>query len=240
MPQPRERLVDVVARLRGADEAEATIREGLVQVNGAIVGNPRSMVARGASIVIRERHTLRGKVKLAAALDALSLPVEAEGRVALDIGASTGGFTQELLDRGAARVYSVDVGFGQLLGSLRQDARVVNLEATNAGDLSEDLVPEVVDVVVIDVSFTSLAEIVPQVTRRVRWATDADLVALVKPMFELGRGSLPTDPSELAEAAGRASAAIAATGWEVAEVFESAVRGRKGAVEFIVRATRRG
>ncbi|MDQ1403620.1 MAG: rRNA (cytidine1920-2-O)/16S rRNA (cytidine1409-2-O)-methyltransferase [Actinomycetota bacterium] len=225
-------------RLEGSDDATAIIREGLVQVDGAIVTNPKSMVARDARIVVKARRDLRGKVKLAAALDALAVPLVVAGRVALDVGASTGGFTQELLDRGAERVYSVDVGFGQLLGSLRQDPRVVNLEATNAADLSEALVPDTVDVVVVDVSLTPLAEIVPQVSSRVRLAADADLVALVKPMFELARGSLPTVASELAGAADRAVAAIAGAGWDVGQVFESAVRGRKGAVEFIVRATR--
>ena len=105
---------------------------------------------------------LRGSAKLAAALDAFGIDVA--GRLCLDVGASTGGFTSVLLERGAARVYAVDAGHGQLLGSLRQDARCVNLEATNVGDLTVALVPDVIDLVTVDVSYLALREAVRQLS----------------------------------------------------------------------------
>ena len=115
-------------------------------------------------------------------------------RVCLDLGAAAGGFTRVLLDAGALRVYAVDVGFGQLLGSLRQDSRVLNLEATNVSKLDRRLIPEIVEVVTIDVSYLALAAAVAQLDR-IDIAPDADLVGLVKPMFELRMATAPTDPA---------------------------------------------
>src|SRR5579885_3286776 len=122
---------------------------------------------------LRSRE-LRGTIKLRAALAAFA--VEVAGRVALDVGASTGGFTVALLEAGAARVYAVDAGFGQLLGRLRQDARVVNLERTNLAALE---LPEPIDLVTVDLSYLSIALAAPQLPRA------PELIALVKPMFEL-------------------------------------------------------
>jgi len=171
---------------------------------------------------------LRGSVKLRAALDRFG--VDPSGRICLDVGASTGGFTTVLLERGATKVYAVDAGHGQLLGSLRQDPRVVNLENTNIADLAID---DAVDLVTIDVSYLSLAEGVPQLRTHGR-----ELVGLVKPMFELKLASAPSDRASLDEALARAVAGIEAAGWRVVATMDSPVTGAGGAPELFVHARR--
>ena len=200
-------------------------------VDGFPVRNPASLVRRDASIVVVEPRPLRGERKLRAALE--SFRVDVRGRVALDVGAAAGGFTKALLDEGARRVYAVDAGHGQLLGSLRQDARVVNLERTNLAELDRTLVPERIDVVTIDVSYLSLASAVPQL-RRVAVAAGADLVALVKPMFELGLAAPPTERAVLEQAVASAAAGIEDAGWRVVAKIESPERGARGAIEFLI------
>jgi 23S rRNA (cytidine1920-2'-O)/16S rRNA (cytidine1409-2'-O)-methyltransferase len=178
---------------------------------------------------------LRGEAKLDAALAAF--PVSVAGRVALDAGAAAGGFTRVLLRHGARRVYAVDAGHGQLLGSLRQDDRVVNLEATNLGELGVHVVPEPVDVVTLDLSYLALARAVPQLDR-IELHPGAALLALVKPQFELGLARPPTEPKALRAALTAACAGIAAAGWQIRGAIESPVRGARGAVEFLLWATR--
>jgi 23S rRNA (cytidine1920-2'-O)/16S rRNA (cytidine1409-2'-O)-methyltransferase len=185
--------------------------------------------------VLAGPHVLRGELKLQAALAAFEPRVE--GRVALDVGAAAGGFTKALLTAGAARVYAVDAGHGQLLGSLRQDPRVVNLEATNLGDLDSSLVPDAVALVTLDLSYVSLARAVPQLGS-IELAAAAELIALVKPMFELGLAVPPVEPDELAEATARAVAGIEAAGWGVLQELDSPVRGSHGATEAFVYARR--
>lgn len=193
------------------------------------------LVAHDASIVLRTPQPLAGEAKLRAALAAFGPPVA--GRIALDVGAAAGGFTRVLLEAGAARVYAVDVGFGQLLGSLRQDPRVVNLERTNLGELDTERVPDPIDIVTIDVSYISLARAIPQL-EHVVFAPNADLIALVKPMFELGLAEAPLDDESLAEALRRACAGIEAAGWTVVATIPSPVLGHRGAVELLVHARR--
>jgi 23S rRNA (cytidine1920-2'-O)/16S rRNA (cytidine1409-2'-O)-methyltransferase len=178
---------------------------------------------------------LRGEVKLQAALD--NFQVSVAGRVALDVGASTGGFTRVLLRAGATRCYAVDAGHGQLLGSLRCDSRVVNLESTNLGDLNRRLVPEVIGVITMDLSYLSLAFAVPQLDR-IAIADDADLVVLVKPMFELGLPALPEEGVLLEKAVVRAIQGVELGRWKVLGQMESPVRGAGGAIEFFLHARR--
>ena len=179
------------------------------------------------------RGPLRGEIKLRAALESFAISVS--GRVALDVGASTGGFTRVLLDAGASRVYAVDAGHGQLLGSLRQDPRVVNLEATNVSALDAQLIPDAVGVVSVDVSYLALAAAVAQLDR-VQWAPPVDLVGLVKPMFELRLARAPVDPASVLEAGQRASAGITAAGWSVRALIPSPVLGARGAPEMLLHA----
>jgi 23S rRNA (cytidine1920-2'-O)/16S rRNA (cytidine1409-2'-O)-methyltransferase len=231
----RRPLGEEVARARPdvADPATA-IREGRVLVEGRIVANPRSLVDRGVSIVVIARKNLRGEAKLEAALGAFDVAVR--GRVALDVGAAAGGFTKALLRAGARRVYAVEAGHGQLLGSLRGDARVASLERTNLGELNRTLVPEPVDVITLDLSYLPVARAVGQL-ERVDIAPGADLLALVKPMFELGMASLPTERF-LPEAVRRARTGIGRGPWKVGGWMESPFRGARGAVEFFVHARR--
>lgn len=205
-----------------------------MRVDGFIKTNPDSLVREDASIVVVRPRELRGSAKLRAALKAFRPAVR--GRIALDVGAAAGGFTRVLLEAGATRVYAVDTGYGQLIGSLRQDRRVVNLEATNVGELNTGLVPDLVEVITVDVSYLSLAEAVPQL-ESVDITANADLIALVKPMFELRLGAPPSD-DRLPEALAKALDAVAASGWRVMAWLESPVRGAKGAKEFLIHARR--
>jgi 23S rRNA (cytidine1920-2'-O)/16S rRNA (cytidine1409-2'-O)-methyltransferase len=159
------------------------------------------------------------------------------GRICLDLGAAAGGFTRVLLEGGAARVYAVDAGFGQLRGSLRQDPRVLNLEATNVSKLDTRLVPEPIDVVTIDVSYLALAAAVAQLGGIIL-ADGADLVGLVKPMFELRLPTAPTDQTIVEAAIERAAIGIAAAGWQVLGSMPSPVLGGRGAVEALMHARR--
>jgi 23S rRNA (cytidine1920-2'-O)/16S rRNA (cytidine1409-2'-O)-methyltransferase len=217
-------------------DADAAIRAGHVWVDGFPVRNPASRVAATATIEVRAPRPLAGEAKLRAALAAFAPPVA--GRVAIDIGAAAGGFTRVLLEAGARRVYAVDAGFGQLLGSLRQDPRVVNLEATNLGSLSRELVPDAIDVVTIDVSYLALARAVPQL-EVLELAPEAVLIGLVKPMFELATGELPDD-DRLPAALAAAAAGIAAAGGESAGAIPSPVLGHGGAKELLIHARRAG
>ena len=152
---------------------------------------------QGAAITLRIDEPLRGEAKLKAALAAFEIIVR--DRIALDVGAAAGGFTRVLLDAGARRVYAVDAGYGQLLGSIRQDTRVINLEATNLGELNTNLVPEEIDLVAMDLSYLSLGDAVPQLEAN-RLAARAHVVGLVKPQFELGLSKLPHGRAELRKA----------------------------------------
>jgi 23S rRNA (cytidine1920-2'-O)/16S rRNA (cytidine1409-2'-O)-methyltransferase len=223
----------VVAKRFPARDTLAEIRAGHVWVNGFPVTNPDALVATDASIALRAPQPLAGEAKLRAALAAFAPRVE--GRICVDVGASTGGFTRVLLEAGARRVYAVDAGFGQLLGSLRQDPRVVNLERTNLGALDTATIPDVIELVTIDVAYVALARAVPQLG--LRFASTAELIALVKPMYELGLAAPPSD-AELPEALRRAADGIASAGWEIAGVIPSPVLGGRGAKELLLHARR--
>ena len=233
----RRALVDVLRKQRpDLEDALGFIERGEVLVEGAVVTNPNSQVLSDARIVVRPAKSLKGEAKLNEGLDALRVPVDIEGRVALDVGASTGGFTTELLRRGARRVYAVDVGHGQLMGALRQDDRVVNLENLNAADLTRHEVPDSVDVMTIDVSYSPIRAILPGVTQALDFTAGAMLVALIKPMFELQAAELPTSPDDLGRAVMVAEQAIRSAGWRLEATVESPLRGNAGAVEYFALA----
>ena len=236
MARPTVRLTDELRRQRpDVADPDATIEGGRVVVDGRFLLNPAARVRTGCSIIVRGVVALRGEAKLRPALEQFAVPVR--DRVALDAGAAAGGFTTVLLDRGAARVYAVDAGHGQLVGSLRQDPRVVNLEGVNLGDLSPAVVPEPVEVVTLDLSYLALADAVGQLDN-LAVAPGADLVALVKPMFELHLDHAPTDPGSLDRALDLAMAGVVAAGWSVLASMASPVTGAKGAVEALLHARR--
>jgi 23S rRNA (cytidine1920-2'-O)/16S rRNA (cytidine1409-2'-O)-methyltransferase len=187
------------------------------------------------------RYVSRGGDKLAGALDRFALDLE--GCVALDAGASTGGFTDCLLQHGVERVYAVDVGRGQLAWSLRQDPRVVVHERTNARYLTRAEIPESVDLVVADLSFISLTLVVPALMAVA--AADAEFVLLVKPQFEagrdrVGRGGVVRDAAVHAAVLTEVSAALEHLGLHVVDACESPLLGPEGNREFFVRANRSG
>lgn len=191
------------------------------------------MVPKGASIVVRQPAELRGTAKLRVALERFG--IEVGGKVCLDVGAAAGGFTTALLGAGASKVYAVDAGHGQLLGSLRQNPRVVDLELTNVADLDVALIPDAIDLMTIDVSYLSLSDAVAQLDR-VRLASGAELVGLVKPMFELKAATAPSDRASLDAALARAVDGVTAAGWSVVDTMDSPHRGAGGAPELFLHA----
>lgn len=168
------------------ERAKTTIMSGHVFVNGQRADKPGMPVAPDAAVEVRGDalpFVSRGGFKLDKALKVF--PVDPDGKVCIDCGASTGGFTDVLLQHGAARVYAVDVGYGQLAWKLRNDERVINLERTNLRYVTEEQIPEPVDLTVMDVSFISIKLVLPAVKRLLK--PDADLICLIKPQFEAGR-----------------------------------------------------
>ena len=237
MSKGKERL-DKLLVDRGLIEtrarARAAIMAGEVRVNGERVDKAGTPVPIDAAIEVAAPmpYVSRGGFKLAGALDAFG--VAAAGRVCADVGACTGGFTDVLLQRGAARVYAIDVGQGQLEWKLRQDPRVVVLERTNARYLES--LPEPVDLVVIDVSFISLRLILPAVAR---WLAPADdVVALIKPQFEagpesVGKGGIVRDPAVRRRVLEDVLGWAAGNGWGVAGLTPSSIQGTDGNVEYL-------
>jgi 23S rRNA (cytidine1920-2'-O)/16S rRNA (cytidine1409-2'-O)-methyltransferase len=233
-------LVDkglAATRSRAAD----LVRLGSVSVDGGPALKPGLVVAPDSNLAVSpgaSPFVSRGGLKLAAALDAFGL--DPEGRIALDIGASTGGFTEVLLARGAACVLAVDVGRDQLHAKLRVDPRVVVLEATDARELDARTVPEPVGAIVADVSFISLTKALPAALRLA--APGAWLVALVKPQFEAGRdavgkGGIVRDASARANAVAEVRAFIdAQPGWAVFAEMPSPIAGRGGNEEILIGA----
>jgi 23S rRNA (cytidine1920-2'-O)/16S rRNA (cytidine1409-2'-O)-methyltransferase len=241
MAPKRDRL-DVALVERGLvdtrSKAQALIMARRVTVNGQFVDKPGSTVRQDDELRVAElEHPWvgRGGMKLAHALERLQIDVR--GKTCVDIGASTGGFTDVLLKHGAAKVYAIDVGYGQLDGSLRNDPRVVNREKVNARFLESSDFDEAIDFVSIDVSFISLELILPAVAKFLR----GEVVALIKPQFEVGRGEvgkggIVRDDAQRAAAVQSVVAFAKESGFDVREVIESPVKGAEGNVEYLMHA----
>ena len=241
-----ERL-DTMLVARGLAEsrerAQALILAGRVFTGERRLDKPGVKVAADLALEVRGGElpwVSRGGLKLVGALDRFA--IDPAGMVALDVGASTGGFTDVLLARGAARVYAVDVGHGQLAWKLRQDPRVVVLERVNARHLTATEIPEPVDIVVCDASFIGLETVLP--TPLSLTGPGAWLVALVKPQFEVGRGrvgkgGIVRDPELHREVCERIRAWVdAQPGWHTVGLTESPIHGADGNVEFLIAARR--
>ncbi len=196
------------------------------------------LVAPDTTIALTDRDPFvsRGGHKLAAALDAFE--VDPAGRVCLDAGASTGGFTDVLLQRGASRVYAVDVGRGQLAEILRRDERVVSMERTNARSLTSTTLSEPIDLAVIDVSFISLGLVLAPIASTLRPGLNAPIIALVKPQFEAGRGrtdhGVVRDPAIHREVLERVVESAQAAGLGARDVIASPILGPEGNREFLL------
>ncbi|HMU54755.1 MAG TPA: TlyA family RNA methyltransferase [Nitrospira sp.] len=237
---PRERL-DTLLVSQGLapsrENAVRTVLAGGVLVDGSIVDKPAKLVPRDARIEVCKRAPFvsRAGEKLAPALEAFS--INPSGTICLDVGCSTGGFTDCLLQKAAAKVYAVDVGYGQLAWKLRQDPRVVLLERTNIRYLDPSLVPELIQLAVIDVSFISLNLVLPSVVRFLQ--DGARVVALVKPQFEVGKGNvgpggIVRDDRQRAGVAKKVMDCAAGLGLLALGTRESTVKGRKGNREILV------
>lgn len=224
------------SRARAAD----LVKRGCVTVGGATVSKPGALVADDAPLAVATDAgalVSRGSLKLIAALRAFGL--SPDGAVALDVGASTGGFTEVLLAEGAAKVYAVDVGRDQLHARLRSDPRVLSLEATDARKIDATLIPEPVTAIVADVSFISLTQALPAALERA--GPGAWLVALVKPQFEAGRaavgkGGIVRDEAYRAQAVDRVRTFLEDEGWRILGIIESPITGGSGNVEFLIGA----
>lgn len=224
-------------------KARAAIEAGGVTADGAPVRRPADLLAEDAVIVAEAAHPWvgRGGVKLDHALTLW--PVGVEGRVVLDVGASTGGFVQVCLQRGAARVYAVDVGRGQLHASLAGDPRVTNLEGVDARALDATTIPQPPGLVVCDASFIGLAKVLPAALALA--AADADLVTLVKPQFEagpdrVGKGGVVRDEAVRAAVLAEVRESLEALGWAVQATTQSPITGGDGNVEYLLWARRAG
>jgi 23S rRNA (cytidine1920-2'-O)/16S rRNA (cytidine1409-2'-O)-methyltransferase len=234
--------VDKVLVERGLVEsrtrAQALVLAGQVLVREQRIDKPGQLIDPAAEIRIKgetPRYASRGGLKLEAALR--EFDIKPEGKNCIDIGASTGGFTDCLLQHGAARVWAVDVGHNQLAWRLRQDSRVVVLEGVNARNLSSDQFPVRFDLATIDVSFISLAKILP--AARSCLLDTADCVALIKPQFEVGkgevgRGGIVTDPVKHRRVLHQVKDAAAAIGLVPVGVIESPILGAEGNREFLI------
>jgi 23S rRNA (cytidine1920-2'-O)/16S rRNA (cytidine1409-2'-O)-methyltransferase len=234
--QRADRLLVERGLFESRAQAQAAIAAGLVTADGAPVRKPSDALRPGAVLQAAPAHpwASRGGVKLAAALDVFG--IDPSGRVCLDVGASTGGFTDVLLARGAVRVYAVDVGRDQLHPRLRSDARVVSLEATDIRTLAPLSPPP--NLVVVDVSFISLKLVLPPALAPA--ARPAQLVALIKPQFEAGRAHLKkgivTDAAIQRQVCDEISTFVASLGWTVKDLVPSPITGGDGNHEFLITA----
>lgn len=218
--------------------ARAMIMAGKILVNSRLVDKAGFLVRTNDAIALKEKdipYVSRGGLKLEAALQALE--VNPDGCVCMDVGASTGGFTDCLLQKGATRVYAVDVGYGQLAWKLRQDRRVVAIERTNIRHMPPEAIPERIDLITIDVSFISLKIVVPSVLAFM--AGGARILALIKPQFEVGKtqvgkGGVVRDARLHALAIKDLSTFFTAKGLSCGRVLPSPILGPKGNREFFI------
>jgi len=246
-PRPKKLRLDAALVGRGLAEtrsaAQRLIMAGQVFAGERRLDKPGQLVAEDVALELRgQPHpwVSRGGLKLAHALDSFAIAVA--GRTGLDVGASTGGFTDVLLQRGAARVYAVDVGHGQLAWKLRNDPRVVLLEKTNIRHVGPAQIAEPVDIIVCDVSFIGLETALPAAMALV--TAGAHLVALIKPQFEVGKGrvgkgGIVRDPALHQEVCDRLGAWLAAQpGWRLQGIVPSPIEGADGNREFLMAGVR--
>jgi 23S rRNA (cytidine1920-2'-O)/16S rRNA (cytidine1409-2'-O)-methyltransferase len=241
MPKVRaDQLITDRGLAESRTRAQALIMAGLAFAGDRRIDKPGQMLAEDAAIEVKGRDhpwVSRGGIKLAHALDHAGWDVA--GAVAIDVGSSTGGFTDVLLSKGAARVYAVDSGTNQLAWKLRQDERVIVHEQTSARILTSAHIPEPVDLIVCDASFIGLAKVleVPMSFAR----SGARLAALIKPQFEAGRGEVGKggvvrDPAVHQRVCDEVAGWLTASGWVVEDVVQSPITGPEGNVEFVILA----
>lgn len=237
-----DRLLVERGIVESRERGQAMILAGQVLVNGQKVEKAGALVPEDADIRILGQpmpYVSRGGLKLEAALREFKITVT--GRTAIDVGASTGGFTDCLLQHGCRKVYAVDVGYGQLAWKLRQDPRVISIERTNIREINPALIPELLDIAVIDASFISLEKVIPPVLPFL--ARDGEIIALIKPQFEVGKGQVGKGGIVRDETARKAVVErivefVREQGLEVKGVIPSPITGQDGNVEFLIYAAR--
>lgn len=219
------------------EKAKALILQGGVLVNGMVVDKAGALVKSDDPLSIKSRmpYVSRGGLKLEHALEEFNIDVK--NKITMDAGASTGGFTDCLLQRGAKKVYAVDVGYGQFSWKLRNDKRVVLMERTNIRYLEAGKVPEKIDMTVIDVSFISLLKVIPKIMEFLK--TRGEVVALIKPQFEVGKnevgkGGVVKDEGKRLEVVNKIKKESEKMGLEVAGTTVSPIKGPKGNVEYLI------
>ncbi|MDH4162695.1 MAG: TlyA family RNA methyltransferase [Nitrospirota bacterium] len=235
-----DRLLSDRGFVESREKGRALILAGQILVNGQKVDKAGALVPPDADIRIlgqRMAFVSRGGLKLDAALREFGIDVS--GKTALDVGASTGGFTDCLLQRGSVKVYAVDVGYGQMAWKLQQDPRVALIDRSNIREMDPGRIPELVDIVVIDVSFISLNKVVPAILRFLK--KDAELIALVKPQFEVGKelvgkGGIVKDEGLRTGAVENVRAMLRENGFEEKGMMRSPITGQDGNVEFLLYA----
>ncbi|HSW64706.1 MAG TPA: TlyA family RNA methyltransferase [Dissulfurispiraceae bacterium] len=223
--------------VQSRERAQALILEGKVFVNGMQQGKAGALVQHDAAINVKGDdipYVSRGGLKLEAALREFS--IDFTGKVAMDVGASTGGFTDCMLQRGLRKSYCIDVGYGQLAWKLQQDERVVLMDRTNIRHLEQSAIADIIDVVVIDVSFISLEKVVPAVLQFLK--AGGELIALIKPQFEVGKGEvgkggIVKDAEKRQAAVNRVCQSLESLGLRTVGVIASPILGQKGNVEYL-------
>ena len=239
-----DQLLVVRGLAESRTRAQALIMAGAVFSGERKLAKPGEMLAEDAALEVRGKDhpwVSRGGIKLDHGL--MHFAFDVTGAVALDVGSSTGGFTDVLLSRGAAKVYAVDVGTNQLAWKLRQDPRVIVHEQTNARNLDPSIIPEPVDVVVCDASFIGLSKVLQAPLRLAR--PGGKLIALIKPQFEAGReevgkGGVVRDPDVHERVCSEARAWAESQGWTVLGITPSPITGPEGNVEFLLGAVKSG
>jgi 23S rRNA (cytidine1920-2'-O)/16S rRNA (cytidine1409-2'-O)-methyltransferase len=237
-----DRLLVARGFAESRERGHALVLAGQVLVNGQKQDKAGALVPENAELRILGEvlpYVSRGGLKLEGALREFKISVE--GKTALDVGASTGGFTDCLLQHGAKKVYAVDVGYGQLAWKLRRDPRIITIERVNIRDIASSLIPEPIDTVVIDVSFISLEKVIPSVLKFLK--PDSELIALIKPQFEVGKGQvgkggIVRDEAARSAAVDRVTDFISGLGLVVKGVMPSPITGQDGNVEFLIYAVR--
>lgn len=224
--------------VQGRDRAKAVIMEGKVSVNGVKVIKAGTMIDTDSDIDLKgsgQPYVSRGGLKLEAALD--HFRIDPAGMTVMDVGSSTGGFTDCMLKRGAGRVYCIDVGYGQLAWSLRTDPRVTVIERANIRHLEKDRISDSVDIASIDLSFISLTKVLTKIKEFLR--ADGEIVALVKPQFEVGRadvgkGGIVRDEGKRISAVNSVRGFAEENGFIIIGEFKSPVAGQKGNIEYFL------
>ncbi len=238
-----DRLLVDRGLMESRERAQALVLAGQVLVNDRKQDKAGALVPEDADIRILGQvlpYVSRGGLKLEAALQEFKINVS--GCIALDVGASTGGFTDCLLQHGAAKVYAVDVGYGQMAWKIRQDPRVVVIERTNIRAAGPSLIPEPVDLIVVDVSFISLEKVIPSVLKFLK--PESEIIALIKPQFEVGKeqvgkGGIVRDEEARKASVDRITGFMRAAGLEVKGIIPSPITGQDGNVEFLIHASQR-